>query len=132
MHFNFKKAEFHYEFQSKLKLEHVMGENNVSDWSKLDRHVVKIAKTFNHMASMFGTFDFDSVASGSQTVQKERRVRRKADPGVEKRPISVTQSDDAATKTTKVDLVLSKIQNVSTILVYCVTTWIVIESIDRK
>lgn len=110
-------------------MEHVMGENNFCDWSKLDKNVVKIAKTFNYTASMFGTFDFDYVADGTQTVQKERRVRRKADPGVEKRPISVTHSEDAATKTTKVDQILTKIQSVSTfiIIVYCTTIRFVIE-----
>lgn len=94
-------------------MEHVKDENHICDWSKLDGHVVKIAKTFNYTASMFGTFDFDHVADGSQAVQKQRRVRRKADPGVEKRPIAVSQSEDASTKTTKVDQVLSQIQSVS-------------------
>lgn len=95
-------------------MEHVKDKNHVCDWSKLDEYVVKIAKTFNYTPSMFGTFDFDYVADASQAVQKQRKARRKADPAVEKRPIAVTQSEDDATKTTKVDLVLGKIQSVST------------------
>lgn len=99
-------------------MEQVKDENHVCDWSKLDEHVVKIAKTFNYTPSMFGTFDFDAVRDSTQTVQKERKTRRKAEPGVEKRPISVTQPEDATAKTTKVDQVLSKIQSVSPKLMY--------------
>lgn len=94
-------------------MEYVKDEKHVCDWSKLDEHVVKIAKAFNYSASMFGTFDFDYVPDGSEAVQKQRRARRKADPGIEKRPTAVTQSEDASTKTTKVEQVLEKIQSVS-------------------
>lgn len=94
------------------QLDHVTDEENV-DWSKLDVYAIKIAKTFNHTASMFGTFDFDYVADGTQAVQKERKVRRKVDPGVEKRPMTVAQSEDTETKTTKVEQVLEKIKEVS-------------------
>lgn len=94
-------------------MEHVKDENHVCDWSKLDEHVVKIAKTFNCTPSMFGTFDFDYVPDGSETAKKQRQARRKVDPGVEKRPIAVTQSEDASTKTTKVEQILKKIQSVS-------------------
>lgn len=94
-------------------MEHVKDENHICDWSKLDGQVVKMAKTFNYTASMFGSFDFDYVADGSQAVQKQRRARRKVDPGAEKRPLAVTQSEDASTKTTKVEQVLVEIQIVS-------------------
>lgn len=94
-------------------MEHVKDENHVNDWSKLDVDVVKIAKTFNYTPSMFGTFDFDHVPDSTQAVQKQRRARRKAEPGVEKRPVAVTQSEEASNKTTKVELVLKKIETVS-------------------
>lgn len=93
-------------------MEHVKDENHVCDWSKLDEHVVQIAKTFSYTPSMFGTFDFGHVPP-TQTIQKERRTRHKAEPGVEKRPINVTQSEDALAKTTKVELVFKKIESVS-------------------
>lgn len=95
-----------------------MDENEFCDWSKLDAHVVRVAKTFNFTPSMFGTFDFDYVANASQAVQKERKARRKADPGVEKRPISVTQSETAKEKTTKVDQVLIRINEVSLEIIF--------------
>lgn len=98
-------------------MEHVKDENHVCDWSKLDEHVVKMAKTFNYTPSMFGTFDFDRAPDTTQAVQKERRTRRKAELGVEKRPVAVTQSEEAATKTTKVELVLKKIESVSKVLI---------------
>lgn len=98
---------------------------NIVDWSKLDRQVVKIAKTFNHTASMYGTFDFDHVADQTQTAQKQRRTRRKADPGVEKRPISVTQPQDAEKKTTKVELIFNKIESVSVdFCIRCALEWL--------
>lgn len=94
-------------------MEYVSGDTNIVDWSKLDQHVMKIAKTFNSTASMYGTFDFDQVVDQTQTVQKQRRTRRKAELGEEKRPIAVTQSQGEARKTTKVELVFNKIESVS-------------------
>lgn len=92
-------------------MEHVTDDTNACNWLKLDEYVVKIAATFKNTPSMFGTFDYDHVDDGTQTAQKERRTRRKADPGIEKRPTAVTQSDDAEKKTTKVELIFQKIQN---------------------
>lgn len=101
-------------------MEYVTNDTNVCNWSQLDEHIVKIAKTVDCTASMFGTFDFDHIADATQTVQKERRARRKADPAIEKRPIAVTQTDDSAKKTTKVELILHKIQSVGSTNLYTV------------
>lgn len=64
---------------------------------------------------MFGTFDFDVIAEAAESTQKQRRVRRKTELGVEKRPISVTQSGGSKTGTAKVEAVLKTIKDVSTI-----------------
>lgn len=99
-------------------MEHVKDDTEGCDWSKLDQYAVKMAKTFNYTASMFGTFDFTPDANATQTVQKERKARRKADPAIEKRPTAVTQSSNAEKKMTKVDMVYEQIQSVSVTFVY--------------
>lgn len=75
--------------------------------------VAEMANTFIFMPSMFGTFDFEDVAAGTQDNQKQRRTRKKAETAVEKRPISVTQSGDTETGCAKVEQVLKIIKNVS-------------------
>lgn len=90
-----------------------MDENNVCDWSKLDDIVAGIAKFSCYTSSQFGTFDFDEVAdSTAQSTQKERRVRRKADSGIEKRPITVTQAADPESGRSKVEIVFNTIKEV--------------------
>lgn len=64
---------------------------------------------------MFGTFDFDDIADGTQAMQKQRRTRRKAELGVEKRPIAVAQSQNSERRTTKVEQVFMRIKEVSAI-----------------
>lgn len=88
-------------------------ESNVCDWSKLDETVIRMAKPFYFTPSMFGTFDFDEVAGSSQATQKQRRVRRKAEPCVEKRPIAVTQSENTEKQITKVEQVFKIIAEVN-------------------
>lgn len=62
---------------------------------------------------MFGTFDFEDLASGSQATQKQRRTRRKAEVADEKRPTSVTQSGNIKTGSAKIESVLKIIKEVS-------------------
>lgn len=88
-------------------------ESNIFDWTKLDGAVTRIAKSFCFTPSMFGTFDFDVVAGSSQAVEKQRRVRRKTELGIEKRPVAVTQSETAEKQITKVEQVYKIIEEVN-------------------
>lgn len=92
-----------------------MDEHNICDWSKLDGIIAAIAKSFAGTSSVFGTFDFDEVAGSSQATQKERRVRRKADTTAMKRPISVTESEAAASGngSSKVEVIFNTIKEVN-------------------
>lgn len=83
------------------------------DWSKLDGVAARIAKPFCFTASMFGTFDFDDVADGTQATQKQRKVRRKAELGVEKRPTNVAEATNSQNQTTKVEQVFLTIKEAS-------------------
>lgn len=62
---------------------------------------------------MFGTFDFENIVDGTQVTEKQRRVRRKADVGVEKRPVAVKEDENPVHQTSKVELVYETIKNVS-------------------
>lgn len=96
-----------------FQIDSVLDEQNVCDWSKLDAIVAGFAKSFSATSSAFGTFDFDAAASSS-AVQKERRVRRKADPVAEKRPTAVTEAEAGASESgrSKVEIVHNTIKEV--------------------
>lgn len=96
-----------------IQKEHVLDENGVHDWSKMDKIVAGMAKTFNPIPSMFGTFDFDDQPETSQAAEKQRRTRRKADPTTEKRPTSVDQAENPDGRTSKVEHVFNQIQEVN-------------------
>lgn len=66
------------------------------DWTKLDYVATEKTKTFRYSQSMFGTFDFNAEPDQSTTVSQRQRVQRRRGPlGVEKKPISITQTANA-------------------------------------
>ncbi|XP_031625766.1 EP300-interacting inhibitor of differentiation 3 [Contarinia nasturtii] len=91
--------------------ESVLDENNVCDWSKWDEHIVCSAKFYCYKPSFYGAFDFDEVATSTQ-IQKERKVRRKAEVGIEKRPTNVTEAATNQSGHPKVDIVLNTIKDI--------------------
>lgn len=97
-----------------IQLEYVhCDETNVSDWSKLDGTVAKMSKSFSYTPSMFGTFDFDHLPDDTQSTQKQRKTRRKAEPTEEKRPTSLQESSSTNSGTAKVEAVFNIIKEVS-------------------
>lgn len=80
----------------------------------MDEDIIGLAKFDYFMSTLFGTFDFDEVAASSQ-VEKEKRVRRKAEPVAEKRPTTLSATDAAGKAEggrQKVDIVYSTIKEV--------------------
>lgn len=72
-----------------------------------------MSKAFSYTTSMFGTFNFDDLAEGTQATQKQRKTRRKAEPTVEKRPTAVSESGNASAGSAKVEAVFNTIKDVS-------------------
>lgn len=60
------------------------------DWSLLDPMVASCAKTVRYGPSIFGMVDLKNDNAQSESTQKQRQPRKKAELGAEKKPTVLT------------------------------------------